>query len=597
MSNLDDHQLVAVESDHKRTLVMAGAGSGKTRVLVERIAYLIEEKGVSPYEIIALTFTRKAASEMKARLLLRLGTKARHIVCGTSHSIAVDMIRNFNQAKSKHSVYGEIESQMVLKDVAEELGIYKKKARKVPKKYIDEALLRYATQAETPSESDIAHGIFTAFKRRCEQNRALTYDDLLVEFHKLIPELAKLLNWRHVLVDECQDLTPLQWDIINLISGFFNASIFAVGDLDQSIYSFRGAYPEYLLLHCGDYGKFFLEANYRSYPGIVEAGNNIIKNNVDRFPKTSFATRPDPVDPVVKVLNDIDSLAIVDLVAAQVGQIAVLSRTHSLLQKVSRLMTERDIDHIYAGNKNSMLKGLPAVTLHAFLRLCVNPMDNFSFMVIRKLLGITNQQYAEVQLDATMKDVSHFVAWAMASMDQQSNARGFFHRNSGSTARLPEALIDLIEIAGLSTDPVSPERWPLEIGPVINFIDGWINDNQNDDLTVQAYLDYVALFDTQDEIDNGEDEQPNVILSTIHAAKGLEFDTVIIAGMNEVIFPSARAENTAKDMEDERRLAYVAITRSENNLIMTVRPEHTVDAKGNSHESPVSRFVGEAMNG
>lgn len=607
MTNLDDHQLAAVESAHMRTLVMAGAGSGKTRVLVERIAYLIEEKQVSPYEIVALTFTRKASSEMKTRLRLRIGNKARAITCGTSHGIAVDMIRKFNPAKTRHSVYGEAESQMVLKDVAEELGVFKK-TWKVPKKIIDAVLMNYAVQGQLPMESDPARPIFTAFKRRCEQNQALTYDDLLVELHKMIPELAKYLNWRYILVDECQDLTPLQWGIINDISFNFKADIYAVGDLDQSIYSFRGAYPEYLLYDCSDYVRFILEPNYRSMPEIVAAGNNVIQNNVDRIKKTSVAFREYPVlgNPLsfidgmerifgeVQLHKNIDSASIVDMISGRInsriprGGIAVLARTHSLLQKISRLLDEKNIAHVYAGNKNSMLKELPAVTVHAFLRLLVNPMDNFSFMVIRKILCLSDLEYSELRYKATCLETSHFVSW-MYLYTEDTPERRFF-----SCYDLLEALNFIFNMA---TGLTSSEPWVIDIKPIFAFIDNWLCDPSNNNPIIQIYLDYVATFDTQDELDKGEDEQPNVILSTIHAAKGLEFDTVIIAGMNEGIFPSARAESSVKDMEDERRLAYVAITRAKDRLIMTVRPEHTVDAKGNGHDNPISRFVREATNG
>jgi DNA helicase-2/ATP-dependent DNA helicase PcrA len=873
MTTLDPQQQAAVESTANKTMVIAGAGSGKTRVLIARIEHLLSQ-GASPFEIVALTFTRKAAGEMKTRLEAAIGRKARHITMGTSHSIAAEMIRRYDPDRAGNTIYGPIETDLVLKDVAMETGVYKK-AWKPARGVIDKAFLDYATTTARPKEGDPALDIFNAFQFRCRQNRALTYDDLLVEFHQLIPTLAKYLNWKHILVDECQDLTPLQWNIINDISMFFDASIFAVGDLDQcqpagtkvlladdteinieeldpsvhelrvydkhdalicgghnkgfhfsinsrkysgaicdisaggkqtactgnhkwwvkwshrslnknvvylmkqgdrfrvgwcqlfskkgnshlsvrcrlenadaawilgvfdtkkdasvyeqiisvrfgiptimfrpndgcgyydkeaidyifsevgplsyaalkclsehgkdisnpfwiknlkthrgaetvfgvtadnfepdlfkvpvregrrnirwedasiskrividivvysldvekhhtyiadgictrnSIYSFRGAVPDYMLTHCDDFIRYLLETNYRSLPGIVAAGNNVIRHNRIRVDKTSVAFRENvfPNLPSFRVLKDVDSAAIVDMIGADLEitgeitaehEVAVLARNHYLLKKVSTLLTDAQIDHTYAGAKNDMLRELPAVTLHSFLRLCVNPNDNFSFMVIRKLLGVSDQQYAEIRLDATRRRVGHLVAW-MIQCPLGTGSGFFFTSNSGKEAMLPEAMSGLIDLF----QEISSG---LDITPVVKFADAWIDSNEYEGLTIKNYLDYLALFDVQDELTSDEDA-PKVTLSTIHAAKGLEFKTVIVAGLNEGIFPGRRAVDDDIELEAERNLAYVAFTRAEDRLFLTVRPERTVDAKGIEHVNQVSRFVGEAMNG
>lgn len=598
--HLDDQQLVAVMSDHDKTLVVAGAGSGKTRVLVERIDHILN-LGASPYEIIALTFTRKAAGEMKTRMETLMGRQARKITVGTSHSIAAEMIRRYDPTRSGSSIYGPIETNLVLKDVATEIGAFKK-TWKPARAIIDKVMLDYATTGTLPEPDHAAHDVFQAFRHRCAQNRALTYDDLLVEFWALIPTLSKYLNWKYILVDESQDLTPLQWEIINDISKYFGASIYAVGDLDQSIYRFRGAAPKYLLTNCQDYTTFVLETNYRSLPGIVDAGNKVIRNNKNRIEKTSAAFRGtfDAEVCPVKVIRDVDSAGIVSMVGHRPKgeEVAVLARNHFLLKKVSKLLTEKNIDHTYAGSKNDMLRELPAITLHSFLRLCVNPMDNFSFMVIRKIIGVTDQEYAEIRLKATMERVGHLSAW-LTSKALNNRFSEFFRQNSGKGARLPEALIDLIEMAGLSTDPHDLTKcWNMDVAPVINFANGWINDNQNGDVLIQSYLDYLALFDVQDELAVGGPDAPplpSVTLSTVHAAKGLEFSTVIVAGLNEGIFPGGRVQDDPDEEEDERRLCYVAITRAKDRLFLTSRPERTFDKYDHEHLNPVSRFVGEAM--
>jgi len=583
--NLDDSQYVAVTSEHKKTLVVAGAGSGKTRVLIERIRHLIDN-GTSPHDILAFTFTRKAAGEMKKRLVDIIGSNAHKVTMGTSHAIGAEMIRRYDSQKARCSIYGPIESELVLKDVAEEMGVYKKKAWKPSRKSIDNAFLQYAAQKIFPEKDDPAYNLFHAFQYRCSQNRALTYDDLLVVFWGLIPLLAQFLSWKHVLVDECQDLTPLQWDIINDIGLRFGASIFAVGDTDQSIYRFRGACPSYVIDHQLDFGAtFLLETNYRSLPGIVSCGNDVIKHCTSRIEKKSVPFRKNncgssiSVNPVENIDSKLVMMMIQELMENE-GGIAVLSRTHILLQKISRSLTEKNIRHIYVGNTNSMLKDTPAITVHSFLRLCLNPLDNFSFMTIRKHLGISDLDYAQIRQEATKARVGHLTAWLQRPSTSPEVAR-FFSNNK----KLPSALSEIERM-----------NLPIFSGPVFDFAANWIDENKEGNLFTQEYLDYVAVFDMQDEIVEDE-EAPQLILSTIHAAKGLEFPTVIMVGMNDGIFPGSRAIADADNMNDEIRLAYVGMTRAEDTLFLTSRPTITEDVKGHVMECPVSRFVRWAMEG
>jgi len=581
---LDQQQQAAVESTAQKTMVVAGPGSGKTRVLVERIAHLIGN-GASPYEICSFSFTRKSAMELKSRLVERIGKQAHNITCGTSHSVALEMIRRFDQRRAHYSVYGEMETQMVLKDVAEEMGVYKK-TWKIPKRDIDAALLEYAAHGSMP------HGphakLIDAFWLRLRQNRAFTYDDLLIEFLKIVPELSKYLNWAHVLVDECQDLTPLQWDIVNAISRHFQASIFAVGDPDQQIFSFRGSDSAPMMRAEQDgYQVFLLENNYRSLPEIVNVTNNVIRHNQNRIPKYSVPTRIEPALPeclivglqrvhdTVQIHRDVDSAMISEIVSSYCGgEIAVLARNHYLLQKVSRLLSDMDVAHIYAGQKNNMLKELPAVTVHSFLRLLCNHHDNFSFMVIRKLLGVDDREYAEIRYHAVKNGMSHLETWMEFSGVLDSS--NFFRHFDGSD-RVTEAVDEIM------TGPVADVLFGQQI---LDFISQGAGDNLF--ATIRQYLDYIATFDVQDELT--DPDAPPITLSTIHAAKGLEFKTVIVAGMNEGIFPGARAE-AAGEIADETNLAFVAFSRAEDRLILTVRPEKTIDTKGAEHINPVSRFI------
>lgn len=290
---LDLQQRAAVTTDSRRAMVLAGAGAGKTRVLVERIAHLIEN-GASPFEIMAFTFTRKAAGEIRDRLVERIGNKAYRVEMGTMHALALRMVKRFGSFIGFRwegvTVYGEWEEAFLLREIARELFIYDGKW-KIPKKVVDAAFARYYQTGAEPGPDEPVRALFDVFIARCRENNALTYGSLLVGMRLLIPKLAEYLKTKHILVDESQDLDLLQWNIVNEMIKAFGAALYIVGDVSQSIYSWRGALPEYLVEHQGEFDIFNLESNYRSYPEIVEAANKLIENNVMRLPLTMKSMR------------------------------------------------------------------------------------------------------------------------------------------------------------------------------------------------------------------------------------------------------------------------------------------------------------------
>jgi superfamily I DNA/RNA helicase len=586
---LDEQQEAAVNSTADKTLVMASAGSGKTRVLVERIAHLITDQRVSAYEILAFSFTRKSAGELKERLVSRLGPIANRIMVGTTHSIAANMIRRYStRANIKNSViYGSVETDLVIKDIAEDTGVLVKKKWTPPRKEIDRALLNYGATGMSPCDTDPARAFFGALKNRLKHNNAMTYDDLLVEFLALIPTLAKYIDWKHLLVDECQDLTPLQFQIVASISNNFPTTVFAVGDLSQSIYRFRGADPANILRLQSTYKTFLLENNYRSVGPIVAAGESVISHAKSRITMDVVAKRGFPPPMVKRVVRtdgvDSEIVSAMAVFDSQDREVAILSRTHSLLQKVSRLLTDRGVEHLYVGTKNTMLKEAPAVIFHSFLRLCVNRYDNFSFMCIRKALGISDIEYAEIRLMATSSDISDFEQWHFYAKDAELVS--FFRMTNALEA-----------IFWLSTNvTVTPE-----FAPVVRFAVEWTTPGDSSiksGFSIQAYLDYVATFDVQDEYPVDDQDRPKVILSTIHGAKGLEFEEVILIGMNEGIFPGHRALEDPLELLDEIRLCYVGITRARDYLGLTSRPVISIDQKGNTKTQSESRFIDWAMSG
>lgn len=578
--NLDHQQQAAATTDSKSALVIAGAGSGKTRTLIERQAYLMEdwaESKASPYEIVCLTFTRKAAQEMKERLAERIGKRAHQVTMGTMHAIALQMVTRFGEVlglrPASVTVYGEWEEVFLLKEVARELGIWKG-AWKVPKKDIDLLFSDYYERGALPDKESKAKPLFDAFMARCRENNSLTYGGLLLVLEQLIPVMARHLHFRHVLVDEVQDIDPLQWRIINGLCEAFRASLFVVGDVRQSIYSFRGAVPEYLLEHQSEFDIYELQNNYRSVTPIVFAANKLMSHSTSSMGGGMVPTRGDEPSPV-ECLRDSDSAALSEEVAGWDGfdynSLTILARNHALLKRLDEELTQRGVPHTYIGRKTSLIESEPFRKFHAFLKLTVNPYDNFEFLLIRDVLEMNAKDYAQVRYYAASKGMSHFQAWKELN-DPCSSWLQFFSSDS-------DDLCDALDALELQFDRQKWIEEPLE------FAFAALAQNQ----TISNYLSWLATYDSQDEYDDAQ----GVTLATIHAAKGLEWPVVIVAGCNEGILPSKRSLGEG-GLEEERRLMYVAMTRARDQLILAVRPEVT-EKNGKLYENPISRFVAEAL--
>ncbi len=588
---LDAQQEKAVKTEATSALVIAGAGSGKTRVLTERIAYLTKEKKVSPYEILCWTFTRKAAQEMKERLELRMGgSQAHHVTIGTMHAVALQMLRRFGEIiglRPNHiTVYSEWEENFLLREVAAEIGILVKKTWKIPKKDIDRMFSDYYEQGKEPDESHPGLNLFKAFMVRCRENNALTYGGLLAGLELLIPTMAKYRRIRHILVDEAQDIDPLQWRIINKLKEAFGASLFVVGDIRQSIYSFRGACPEYLLFHQDDFQIFELQSNYRSVPSIVDAANRLMDHSEGHLGHWMHAVRPDGMSQVI-VQGDMDSeyiasLLELDLAAVVDEPVAVLARNHALLRRLSEELTAEDIPHQYVGRKSALTNSEEFRRFHAFLKLIVNPFDNFAFLLIRELLKVTPEEFRSIRLRAVTEGKSHFHVW-FEDNDGLDPAAKIFYDPLG--AGLGAACF-AVKYLFIGASPFSEPIVRYDPEEAFQFIFSWLARNPSG--TIGEYLDWLATYDLQDEL---SEKTEGVTLCTIHAAKGLEWPSVIVAGCNEGLLPSKQAIGSG-EIEEERRLMYVAATRARDQLILAVRPEKK-ESNGKMYENPVSRFIGE----
>lgn len=574
---LSQEQKQAVLTESKNALILAGAGSGKTRVLVSRINHLLENCHVSTSEILCATFTRKAGSEMSERLEKLAGSKAHGVTIGTLHSVALRMIQRFGEFiglnPGKITVYSTWEEGILLKDVCKELGYYNGKTWKgVKKKEIDEAFNLFYVKKLRNDRNYIPNEIMDAFFLRCKENNALTYGMIMTSFLDLLPRIAHMLNFKHVLVDEVQDLDPLQWRIIKFIQAVYDASLFVVGDDSQSIYSFRGADPDYLIRNQDKFDIYKLQDNYRSDGCIVEAANRLIKHNKKRLDLEMNAIRDDDFD-----INHIDKMNSADLAKYieilpynTLDNIAVLARNHFLLEKLSTLLTQSGIDHEYIGKKTAFTRSEEFRRVHAFLALAVNPFDNFSFMLVRDYLEVSVDQYRDIRMEAVKYNKSHFQVWLYSFQPD--------HLTDYDQAILNEDFEGVIDFM-LGTD------YGFDSVPVFEFIQEYIDSHHKP--KISEYLDWLALFDVQDEI---TEDPKKLQLMTIHASKGLEFDMVIIAGMNEGILPGYRANKDPKELESERRLAYVAQTRAKDFLILTSRP---VDPEAKMQQLP-SRFIRES---
>jgi len=581
--SLDQQQQAAVKTDSRRALVLAGAGSGKTRVLIERIAHLIEEKKASPYEVMAFTFTRRAAGEIKTRLHERIGGAAYRVTLGTMHALALSMINRFGDViglKSKAvTVYSQFEEDFLLKEVAKDMGLHNGKAWKVKKGDVDAVFNAYYQRGVEPEEEGAIKDLFHAFIQRCRENNSMTYGGLLVGLRLLIPTLARYLHIKHILVDEVQDIDHLQWAIILEMERAFNASLFVVGDVDQSIYEWRGAAPKYLVDHQSEFDIYRLEMNYRSRHGIVIAANSLIENNKDRITKTMAVIRVGTNDDAL-VMKNMDSASLVNdafikAVTGVIGNAAILARNHALLQKLDRLMEEAETPHQYVGKNSALTNSEPFRRFHAFLKLAVNPYDNFSFLLIKDVIGISSDKYGRIRVRAAERGESHFQAWMATSSDAATDL--FLHAvDIIDPSGLP-AFLDFAEFVNYQFPELSPEAM------------AFINNNPIGDGSIAAYLSWLATYEIQDEI---KEDRQGIMLMTIHAAKGLEWPAVLIAGCNEGIIPSKQSIASG-DIEAERRLFYTAMTRAKDRLVITIRPERE-ENNGGIYESPASRFVQEA---
>ena len=655
---LNSEQRKAVACVEGPVLIVAGAGSGKTRVLTCRIAHILEQ-GCEPDRILALTFTKKAAGEMKERIAMMVGErKARRLYMGTFHSVFVRFLREyagFLGYPSSFTIYDASDSVSAVKACIKELGLDDKLYK--PKEVLGRISMaknnlvtadRYrsnptAVMNDTRAKKPRICDIFTLYARRCKESGVMDFDDILVNMNILLRDNREALEdiagrFSYILVDEYQDTNYAQYLILNRL-GQFHRNVCVVGDDSQSIYAFRGAKIENILSFRKDYpdcNVFRLERNYRSTKVIVEAANSLIAKNENRIPKECYAVGDsgEKIRLVKSYTEQEEAVLITSGIMdrmreerAQYQDFAVLYRTNSQSRAIEEALRRRNIPYmIYSGN--SFFERAEIKDMMAYFKLVVNPHDDESFKraVNKPARGIGDTSMEALASAARAHGVSLFRAVFAPDLPEHGlkNAaivklRAFCGMidNLAAKASSTDALVLAQRIAddsGLyaffkADTSVEGMSRTSNVEELINSVAQFVEDRHNEYLAELEYaaedstldneppvvslgefLENISLLSSVDLADE-EDTNNKVALMTVHSAKGLEFPYVYIAGMEENLFPSGGMLASASDIEEERRLFYVAITRAKKAVEISFAATRMRNGRHESHAP--SRFIRE----
>ena len=616
---LNESQRKAVEYCDGPQLVIAGAGSGKTRVLTYKIAYLLEQ-GMKPWNVLALTFTNKAANEMKQRIATLVGQDAAsRLQMGTFHSVFSRVLRveaeriGFN---ANYTIYDEADSRSLIKSLVKEMGLDDKVYKpSTVHNLISMAKNHLISASEYVADNEVRQRdsyakvpetgrIFLAYEQRCRQANAMDFDDLLVMTYRLLLANEDVLlkyqqRFQYILVDEYQDTNYAQQQIVLLLSRE-HQRVCVVGDDAQSIYAFRGANIDNILNFQQIYPAtklFKLEQNYRSTQRIVQAANSLIKKNERQIPKDVYSRNDEGEKLVLKMAySDKEEAAIVckDIKAirrkekGEFSDFAILYRTNSQSRTFEEEMRREGIPYrIYGGLSFYQRKEIKDII--AYFRLVCNPDDEEAMkrIVNYPARGIGNTTVQKIGEAASRCAVSY---WQVISHPQQygldvnkgtlAKLQAFMAMMGGFMAKLRttdayELGREIIRESGISADLFAGND-PDDISRQQNleeFMSGlqeFVDTRREEGREVEVYLpDFLQEVSLLTDLDSDDGSESRVLLMTIHAAKGLEFPTVFVVGMEENIFPSPMSCNTLRELEEERRLLYVAITRAERHCILT----------------------------
>lgn len=630
LNGLNPEQQKAVKTLDGPLLLMAGAGSGKTRVLTHRIAYLMVEKGVNPYNILAITFTNKAAREMRERIQKMMGGAADEIWISTFHSMCVRILRRdidrlgYNR---NFTILDSTDQQSVIKSILKDKNMD-------PKKFDPRAILGTISSAKneliTPEEyaktagdyfSQKVSDVYEEYQRRLRKNNALDFDDLIMTTITLFIRVPEVLEYyqrkfQYIHVDEYQDTNRAQYMLVKLLAQRFQ-NLCVVGDSDQSIYRWRGADIANILSFEKDYPRanvILLEQNYRSTKKILLAANMVIQNNMNRKPKNLWTENAEG-NKIVHYRADSEQGEAQFVIGKiqellrngrKLSDIAILYRTNAQSRVIEESFLKSNIEYsIVGGIKFYDRKEIKDIL--AYLRLISNPDDDIS---LQRIINVPKRAIGSTSIDkianfAAMHDLSMFQALETIEMiglspKAEKAAAEFRNLISNYTHQqeylsVTELVEEVLDKTGYR-DMLKAEK-SLESQSRLENIDEFLTvtksfEESSEDKSLVAFLTDLALVADIDRLDDdGQQKTDFVTLMTLHSAKGLEFPVVFLIGMEEGVFPHSRSLMEEDEMEEERRLAYVGITRAEEELFITNAQMRTLF--GRTNMNPESRFIKE----
>ena len=627
LKGLNNKQYEAVINTEGPCLVIAGAGSGKTKVLTHKIAYLVQEKNVKPWDILAITFTNKAANEMKERIANLVGEDAKDIWMGTFHSICVKILRRFIDRigfDSSFIIFDTSDQKTLIKACLKELNVD-------DKLFNDRAVLseisnaknemlepeQYTVRANGDFRKEKIATIYALYQRKLKENNAIDFDDIINYTIKILMENPDVLEYyankfKYVLVDEYQDTNKAQFTLVTLLASM-HGNITVVGDNDQGIYSFRGADISNILNFERDFPGtkiIKLEQNYRCTGNILNAANAVIKNNEVKYEKKlwtendigklpKFYSASNEYDEGTYIAEQIEHLRREEYY--KYSDFAILYRMNTQSRAIEDILRRENIPYkIVGGLKFYERKEIKDII--SYLRLIQNHADNLS---LKRIINEPKRGIGKTSLD-NIEALSNSNGISMYEIIKNAEQYGLnrVYLNSREFINVIEELTSKSEELSISelvkltlnktgyTKALEQEN-TVEAENRIENLDEFLTvaiefEEEFADNKLSDFLEGITL---SSDIDNMEESEESVTLMTLHSAKGLEFPVVFLVGMEEGIFPGFKSIGEPKELEEERRLCYVGITRAKENLFLTCSKQRTIF--GSTSCNPVSRFLKE----
>ena len=627
LEGLNDKQYEAVTNTEGPSLVIAGAGSGKTKVLTHKIAYLMGEKNVSPFNILAITFTNKAANEMKERVEKLVGDVAKDMWIGTFHSICVRILRRYIDRIG-------FDSSFIIFDTSDQRTLIKECLKKLDiddKMFTDRAVQfeisnaknemlepeQYQARAMGDFRKEKIAEIYTLYQNRLKENNAIDFDDIINFTIKILMNNPDVLEYytekfKYVLVDEYQDTNKAQFTLVSILASRYG-NITVVGDNDQGIYSFRGADISNILNFERDFPGtkiIKLEQNYRCTQNILNAANAVIKNNEVKYKKSLWTENEEGGLPIVYSARDEydEGRYIVEQIEHlkreeyyKYSDFAILYRMNTQSRAIEDILRREDVPYkIIGGLKFYERKEIKDII--SYLRLINNPSDNIA---LKRIINEPKRGIGKTSLDK-IQNISDETGISMYEIIKDATTYGLnrVYANAQEFINVIEELRSIKDETKISelikltlnktgyTKALETEN-TIEAENRIANLEEFLTvavefEEQEADQNLNNFLEGITL--TSD-IDGMDEEQETVTLMTLHSAKGLEFPVVFLVGMEEGIFPGHKSMAEPKDLEEERRLCYVGITRAKNQLFLTCSKQRTMF--GSTSCNPVSRFLKE----